>query len=731
MLQLLYNNEPLDISQSDNAELQQSSPLFGIEQSIAEYSTPITILYSDRNNRLLSHYFLELTSKQKLSVPVTIFENNTNSLNGTLVIETSNLNNFISSKANITGYVLVNISNFFNDIQDKKLSDLFLDGVRSFDYTTADPTDGSGGYWQHFQSTLDFTDDYVMLPAHNPGNPTYVDSVGKIKDNSEWVNLMNGSVLETNVNYVYPWIKVSYVLRKIVEEAGWQVDFTGLNDTEWQKLLLFPCGGIEVSTITTLKLFLRLDAVFVPFTTISFSLASFLDPNTLQSSFVLQFCYRYGWAPLIDAASKTIRFVALKEVNNFAVKDWTKYADPEGLEDYSKDVPTYSFKNNFTGSDAFTSDNELTGFVIGNPVLTKFDLPTPDPVYDYTLFFCESENQYYSQQYDTDSDTRKWQPYRDNIYNDETDNTTTDIETDVTSMATYWILVDGYNKNALLPYCEQSRLEAPGLRTVLFLGDAHYKNDDGTDDTGTYKFGSAINFLPGADTPALPWANVYKYSRGDVEYGIEEYWFDTWLNSVAAGNDVTRQIKLPLFELVKFKWDDKIIINNISYLVSQINRPIPYSGFVQCILKRIKTKAAIELTTQIIYIKKFVVIFNTGFSDTLTVKGVNTGDDYTYEYTNGVQAHVYVRTFSDLACTIPLTVKGLIIKYTKTIPNITGDIITIESVVLTGTEIDINANSVDSLIEYDVHITKSGFDLTGHVVIALDLVHDDAYQIVV
>lgn len=738
MLQILYNNEPLDISQTNDAELQQSSPLFGIEQSIAEFSTPITILYSDRNNRLLQHYFLELTSKTKISLPVVIYENNTFSNNATLVIETTNLHRYLSSKASLTGYLLLNISNFFNDTKDKLMSALDLGGLRSFNYTTLDPTDSSDGYWQHFQDTWNFGDDYIMVPAHNPANPAvHISAVdGVAHDNSEWMNMLADHALATYVVSVYPFIKLKYLLEHCLAENGWAADFTGIINTDWQKLILYPYSGIDVANSNTFfddDTTPGLNVIFVPFTHVQYCLNQFVDPTVTCSTFVLQWCTRLGWAPVIDGGKKIIRFVALKDNQSFVKKDWTKYAQPATLEDYKDDPPIISYKTKYTGNDGFSSDQDITGFKVGNPVASKFSLPAVDPLYDNVIIFSEAENQYYTQVFDNDADTRTWLPYRDNIYDDAIDNSTLDIESEAGTVASYWALygtigdVDYY---ALMLYSEQSKLEAPGIRAVFFLGMSTDKKTDGTDGDNSYPFSSAINFLPGSSTPAVAWANVWKYQKGGVEYGIENYWYKPWIDATSTGATVTMDFNLPLHELVNFRWDDKILVGNVQYLAMQLNRPFPFKNTVQMVLRRLTTKAALEAQTQIIYVRKVVEIFETGVTFTQTLTSLTSGVDFTYTYTNGVRAHVYIRTFADAAGTVPLDASGLVIKIKKTIPHGVDDYVYFDNVAMIGHEIDINYNSLQFFVEYDLSAPGLPSYDQGHLTVTYDLQVDAAYTII-
>src|SRR4051812_23803294 len=137
MLRIKYNNEFLDIAPGSEAELESNSPMFLMDNALAEYSTPITLVYSDKNARLIGPLFFSTTAKQKVKLPVDIFKDAAYRSAGTLVVESAAITGNTRS-GNASGYLLTGISSFFTIIKDTLCQDLNI-GTYSNNLTTITP----------------------------------------------------------------------------------------------------------------------------------------------------------------------------------------------------------------------------------------------------------------------------------------------------------------------------------------------------------------------------------------------------------------------------------------------------------------------------------------------------------------------------------------------------------------------------------------------------------------
>jgi hypothetical protein len=525
MWQIKYQNDFLDIVPGQSLEIERRSALFLLDDIIAEYSTPFALAYSDKNSRLIGHYFFDTTVKTKKSIDVEVYDNGTYRTNATMVIESAGMNFLHPGAGTASGYLLLGISNFFAQVKDKKLTELSLGGNRNFPFTTTDPTDASGGYWQHFNEIYDFTDDYVMLPCKNLA---FTDEDIEFTDSSEWMNRWDGTAIATD-QPVVPWPKLEYVLTQIFEEHGWTLDTTGIDDTLWKKILLF--SNFTVST--NLYGWDGAAIVKTPFNEVNFTLANCMPKDVTISGFLLAACKRYFWTPVCDIVNHTCYLIALRTVPALTPKDWTKYAGMSQQSDFTVEEKIFSFKNNFTGEDKLPASVDLTQYPNGVGFVYSYDL-LPDLVagnYDDDVFYTFLENKYWIVEWDSSGHTKTWVELGDNIYDAEEDDATDTFETDVTTLPIASVQFEGgFFGN--VPVCEQEKKSEWGIRTVIYHGLTKQVDIDGSPISATYPYGSSINIPPGG-TPLVAWSNVYEHSSFDKEYGIIEYWAKRWLQAIA------------------------------------------------------------------------------------------------------------------------------------------------------------------------------------------------------
>jgi hypothetical protein len=580
MFQIKYNNVFLDISTSEQSEIARFSPLFLIDNILAEYTPPFTLPYSDINSQALGYYFFDTTIKTQKKILVEIYDNDTFRYPATMVVESAGMNFNLPGKGNAAGYLLVGISNFFTKIKDKMLRDLSLGGDRIFNFTTTDPLDSSAGYWQHFQSTYDFTYDYVMLPCLNDA---FTDEDLDFTYTNEWMNKYDGEKIAIK-QPVTPWPKLEYVLNKIFEENGWTLDTTAIDDTEWKKLLLYSNYSIQTAYYSWDDVHSEVDATDRPSVTIN--LANAMPAGITQSKFIFEICKRYLWAPVCDAGSNVCRMIALKDVGNVTPVDFTKYADAGSQSEFSLPERIFAFKNNFVGEDQLPSAPDFTEWKYNMWRYSFNELPNLiDGNYDEVLAYTYLENKYWRVDWDSSGHEKEWVEYGDNIYDKDPDNATDTFETDVTTLPLKWRQLDN-GFWAALPHVNQEKMTAWGIRTVIYHGMVQQVNDSGSPIDFTYPLGSSINVPPGR-TPVLTWSNVYEHSDFENEFGIIEYWAKKWMQLVANTEEITQRFYLPLHILMTFKWEVPVLIRSMGYLIKSFVEPLPYNGYIEAKLQRI------------------------------------------------------------------------------------------------------------------------------------------------
>lgn len=742
MFQLKYNNVFLDLAPNLDAEIERNSPLFLIDSVFAEYSTPITFVYSDNNARELGWYFFEPTIRQRKKINVEVYDKGTYKCNATAVIESAGMNYRHKGASNAGGYLLIGVSDFFQTIQTKKLTDLKLGGPRSIAFTTYEAFDGSNGWWQHLHLTWSAAPgvyDYVFPPIRN-------DVWTGSADDPFATGFMNA--LDTaSHSYatlqkdkpVSPQVYVKFILECIFSESGWTADFTQLNDAQWEKLILFSAKSLPVSENTYVwnSGTLQFATTSTPVSTLTFSLRDFM-PDYTCAEFITALCMRYGWAPVISTTERKCSFVALKEIKNGIAKDWTQYAAAGTATQITVDEKIFAFENVFEGNDNFPSEPDFAGWTILPAVNEVSDLPsTSSAIYDESLIFVYKENQYYKVGLNEDETQRIWVVFSDNIYNDipGKEDATDTFTTKCTTLPVYKTLLrtlhppgGDVNYYAYFPLCEQSKFEKFGIRTMLYHGMVCEAEDDGNLGTMYYPYASSYRLRHDTGVAAdLDWSNVYRHIDEDGnDYGIINYWWQSWLDIIYFTEDaVKKRFYLPLHETLQIKWNDIILDKNIPYLIKQIIEPLPYKGFIECTLQRILlNKNAVVSATQV-YLRFEYENYVYDQDLSITFFGV------TYYYNNATTADIFVRAYADAACTIPLTLSSFPFKYKKTV-NKEGvyysEFIT-DVLKITGNEIHIPVGFY-SLIEYDYSDTISYGNPDGHYSNVWELLPDASYIIV-
>jgi hypothetical protein len=598
MLQIKYKNEFLDIVPGQETELEKNSPLFLLDNLLAEYSTPVNFIESDTNARLLGQIYFDKTIRKKTKIEVEIYSYGTFRSNATLVLNSAGINFMIAGKSTAGGYLLTGVSNFFTAIKDKKLSDLQLGGDRVMNFTSFNPVDGSGGYWQHFQSTWLFNDDYVVLPVINEAiddslqqyrSPQWFNFLAGNKA-SGWMNMIDGNNLFTQ-QPVFPFPKIEYVLNQLFLENGWKLDTSGLNDTEWSRMLLFSAYYVHTTTFDVVYHPLRprdVDLIPIPNAQVTINLSRCMPKDVTCSSFLFALCKRYGWFPVCNSNTRTCTLIALKEIGNKPTKDWTKYKASVMQSAFNSEARTFAFKNTFGGNDAYPgSAPDLSQYDRTPPVYSQRNLiPLINSTFDNTVVFAFLENRYFHVIYDDTVHDRVWSVLSDNIYDEDPGNATDSFETECAPLPISYSNYSG-NYYGLFSICNQNVFDAWGIRTIIYHGMVKQVDANGNAGPADYPYGSCTHISPAGDS-VLAWSNVYKHYYSGVDHGLINYWWSKWMKMNSSNeNEVKITFNLPLHELDNFRWDEIILVHNVPYLVKSYIEPLNYKGSILATLQRV------------------------------------------------------------------------------------------------------------------------------------------------
>ena len=516
MFQLKYNVGFLDLGADQKIEFERENPMFILEDFYKEYSSPIVIKYSENNVELLGAIFFELLPHQKQKIEVELWEKGSFDSKVTLVIDKANNDRRYAGKSDVNGFLLAGLSRFFYRIKYRALNTLQLGGERAFVFTTANPSDGSNGYIQHFFKTAENTFDYIIAPIRNEGfNGTNENSSGWMND-WMWQNLSNTPALPTtditNKDYysqhehkyavIFP--RLQFVLNKIFTENGFTLDTTDLVGTGWENLFLegmYPIYFYQSQYRNIYDSVSSTGKQTQPFTSsIIIDVSKSISPEVSCSNFILNICKKYGWT-IIETGADNFKLIALKNVKTLQKLDITNYVSDAVQTDFSVGERIQAFANTFPSGEEFAkgaSPEIAGGKYFEDPVEYVSDLPSLANInkyslstYDNSLIFVYSENKYYSVQLITSTitlwnNTRAWIPMVDNIYDYSPPNATETIKADVTTLPVYWtqfaisstttpLLIGGVERDNILlygyfPVCKQSRQQNWGIRTVQYVG---------------------------------------------------------------------------------------------------------------------------------------------------------------------------------------------------------------------------------------------------------------------
>jgi hypothetical protein len=596
MLGININGEFLDLSPQTAAELVRSSPFFNTDDLAEEYSLPFTFPYTPKNARLLglqNHFY---TRRLKARVLAKLYDNNNFSYSGELIIEAADLNVNDITKSKISGYFLSGVSSFFQQVKNKKLKDLELGGVRQFVWTNNDPSSSNIGFWQTVHKSLEGNMEYSFSPIRNskwsgsdePGTP-------------DWMNKPNDSGqidYNDNFNTLAPQISLKYLLQKIFEEHGWDFDYSGMPEQQWESLFIpsfYAVTWQKIADDSNPPFF-----VFAPLQNISMNLQNHVPPEVYVQNFIIALRNRYNWGFDFDSTKKICKMIALKDLAYGAKKDFTKFMSVDWTSDFSEDKKIFGFKNEIDSNDALSSAPDFLKVTYGAPLERFEDLPAPTQNNFNLVIYCWKDNQYFQCRYNEDDHLFFWDLYADNIYSYSPVGENENMSTEASTMPVYKTLYrhnDNTNTDyyGLFPLCEQEgNWEGKsgdfipwGIRLLFHRGMVWEANPAGNQGQVKYSYLTSICFTPTQVESDLDWSNVYVHDVDGVQKGIIEYWWTPTLKFLEQSEVQSGILNLPRQELVAYRWSDVILLKNIPFIGQKLTEVIPYDGTVKAELRRI------------------------------------------------------------------------------------------------------------------------------------------------
>jgi len=604
MIGIELNGEFLDLQPGVIFEIVRNSPYFSNDQIEGEFSLPVTVPYTDKNYRLLNFFGNHYKTHAKTTIAARLHGGPNFIHDGSFIIDGFDKNNNIPGSQLTSGLFVFGISSFFNEIKDKKLSDLSYGGTRSFNWTTNAAYDSSGGFWQHVHAVADTPGDYTFIPIKNDGYGEYPGDVSTPSFKKiDWMNMldMNGHSVqffqqEKNIASLCPAINLVYLLKQVLIENGWSYAGTVFTDPYFAKLFAQSFYAIYWANYTTNHIL-----VMYPLSVVNIKLNEHVPPNYKITDFIIDLKNRYGLSFSFNMANRVCTVNFLKDILNGTPKDLTAYCNAPVKAKFDDKVRNISLKNNIDSSDSYPVTIENANFPQQAPVRSLRDRPNPSGVPEGDFIYVFEENNWYQCVNAESLGVKEWWEAANNIGDlivpDETEALTTNISTFVMKEIKYRINA-GHDYYGYFPICNQAGnwyqndVKTPwALRTLIFHGLKPDRRDDNTaTGSANYTLGSS-NTSDNFGNDIAGWANVYQYSFGTISYtinnGLYEVLLKDWINIYKNTDTRTYTLTLPLYLVYNILWEDIIFINNVRFFIKNLKYNIPYNGIVQVELLKI------------------------------------------------------------------------------------------------------------------------------------------------
>lgn len=602
MIGIEINNEFLDLPATIQLEIVRNSPYLNNDEIEGEYALPIAIPYSDNNYKILSYTGNHYKTHTKEIINATLIVNGSVKYPGTLVIDGWEKNNNNPKSLSTKGIFTFSISSFFQQIKDKKLTDLTLGGTRTFSWTTNNPYDASNGFWQHLHSIAATPGDYTFVPIYNEGYGTIPGNI-IIPSHKKmvWMNKLDMDN-QTQLYFAYhknavtltPSIKLNYVIKQLFEQFGWDIDGDIFSDSTFNKLYLQSFKAVYWCNYSTTSGAL----ITSPLSTININLGEHMPPDYSIQNFIIDLKNRYGLAFIFDIATKKCSVKFLKNIANNATSiDLTKYAGAGVKSKFDKKIRVVGLQNNIDGADSYPTPLNAANLPTIPAVLNTAALPAVAGYDEGTFCYVFLNNSYY-EIVTNDAGTKEWQIAGDNIgdylpigYTETLDTNISTIPSTYIKYRTMFGFTDYYG---FFPTCNQlgnwyqNKEDNPfGLRTILCYGLQNDVKEDGTNAGSVgYPYASAHS-TDNFGNELTTWSNVYERQYSTINNGIYKTWFTEWIKFYKQIDERTYVLKLPFYMLQGIFWENIIIIHNVQFLIKKMKYILPYTGMVEVELLKI------------------------------------------------------------------------------------------------------------------------------------------------
>lgn len=588
------DGEFLELPPGTKMELEQASPFLQFDgQLIGDFSTPLEVRLSPKNQKWLHWAGIMQTRIQNTGIDCSVYDNNLQHSIGKIKIEspTHNLQN--ANRASVSLFYLSGVASFFQDIKELKMRDVDFDGIRSYGW---DGYNRSGaGFWAHIHQVLDAAPtsyDYAFYPVINKAWAGDDGQKNEVMNNVAYsggqVNFQKLSTDGLELNAVVPFPYLKYVLEKIMQQVGWKIQGTILQDPDFVKCTLVNFQAIDYGFMSVKD---AAKAIILGPTVepgehpsqVEFNLAQHM-PDMSVAEFMLALKNRFGWWYDFDRRTKTITIQELQNVVGSRVKDYTLKAATIIPKKVAQSSKIYALKNEFYGEYA-NGQPSLESVKYMGEVQQLHHLPAPSKTQYAHTYLVLAENNYYicRETPGTDDDIYSYQFYAYNVYDVKPAGATDEITTKATCIgvekySTYLDLVPRMDLSG--NWNEKTTSTATwGIHLLMFHGLKANKAGQPVPYACSHVYDSQGNLVSN-------WALAYQCKRFDgIEVGLYERAWKTILTSLQNAETFELSLYLSKAEMLDLKFSDTLIINGVKMYISKTRPMIPHDGtlVVECI----------------------------------------------------------------------------------------------------------------------------------------------------
>lgn len=601
------NSEYLDLAPGTRIQRERSSPAFiettedGKDGIPGEISYPFTLPLSDANMRILG-FPDQLPVMKKLQHDVILEDAGMPLSAGKLIINGVTSNLMKNNVGSIDTHILSNISEFWQRVKSKKLSELTLGGPRIFNWNGYSLT--NPGFWKHIHDTWSYNSadngDYVF-------DPVYCKNY-KRDDKVTWINgwaEYSGQIqLAREANYycLCPQVFLVFILKSIFQEHGYTLFGEVLDDPDFKQLAFLSFRSVDWAVPQLSGPLITPVVNITPKAEITIDLRQHVPPAMTVGEFLVEIQKLLPVAFVINDRQRTCQLVKLSNTAQAGWADKTEsFAPAYTLSFEKKEVEdiVYSFERVDDNPVAMSGD--LEAFNYQGKLASYSQLPAPSSTYVQQMYYIEQTNQYFACL--QLSAGIAWAYFWVNVNHNHTSylpgNQTNiitsnfgigvaDMQTIFTGATlgavTGFFLVEEREGNW---YGQDAEDYTPWPARIFFHRGRQPFSKGGTMPLATNSIWNYNSSSPQSSASQVGnWALSYKIPGSN--YGLIDYWWSKWLPALEMNEKIKGRLYLKFHEYIQFDWNDVLMINNTLYLVKKINETLPYPGYIDIEAMRIK-----------------------------------------------------------------------------------------------------------------------------------------------